>query len=310
MTLRTLATLSLLTALGALAACDDGESTPAPAGPAGPGAFVADYRGGGAFFSLMDGLRDGGSPHKLAQIWYSDNLADYVGKTAFTAPVGTVSIKEFDNDGAPGVDGLAVMIKQPAGYDPANNDWLYEMRTVDGAVMNDASGMAMSGKIGTCSTCHAAAAATDFLAGLRLRGGAELAGPGAFPALAEADPGLFTLMAGPVAGTSPHKTQQTWYSRNIRHLVHQSAFEAPLGTVAVKKFDMDQDGADDGYAVMIKEAAGFDAAHGDWRYEMRNLDGTLQNDAGGMPMSGAIGMCSSCHAAASDTDYLAGLAIR
>lgn len=258
----------------------------------------------------MDGFKDGGSPHGASYIWYSDNLAAAVTKASFTAPVGSVAIKEYDADGVPGADGLAVMIKEAAGYDAANNDWRYEMRDLDGAIMNDPDSMPMSGPIGMCSSCHVAAKATDFLAGVRLTGGADLAGPGAFPAAAEAAPGFFTLMAGPVSGQSPHKVSQIWYSNNIRHLVHQSAFDAPVGTVALKKYDMDEDGNDDGYAVMIKEAPGYDDANNDWRYEMRGLDGAVQDDPDGTPMSGPIGMCASCHNGARATDFLAGLRLR
>ena len=66
-----------------------------------------------------------------------------------------------------------------------------------------------------------------------------------------------------------------------------------------------------GYAVMVKQEAGYFPDGGDWMYEMRMLDGSIMDDEeSGMPMSGPIAMCAGCHAAASATDYLAATTLR
>ena len=132
------------------------------------GEFKADFEKSGEFFSLMSGMKQGKSPHGMVQIWYSNNLKDIIGKPAFKAPVGSMSIKPFNNDGKPGIDGIAVMIKKEAGYDKENGDWLYEMRTPKGEIMKK-MGMPMAGKIKMCIGCHSAASAKDYLAGTEMR---------------------------------------------------------------------------------------------------------------------------------------------
>lgn len=135
-------------------------------------------------------------------------------------------------------------------------------------------------------------------------------GPGAFVADVETSPDFVTLMAGPVQGDSPHGRVQIWYSRNAESLLELTTFTAPVGTVAIKS-SVDADGVVQNYTVMIKEEAGFDAEHGDWRYEMRTPAGEIANDPdSGMPMSGAITMCIDCHQASAGTDFLAGTGLR
>ncbi|MDP8223934.1 MAG: cytochrome P460 family protein [Candidatus Lernaella stagnicola] len=137
----------------------------AVAGEMGPGEFKADYKTSGEFFTMMDGMKMGKSPHGKVQIWYSNDLKDMIGKAKFTAPVGAVSIKPFEM----GVKkGIAVMVKKEAGYDPENGDWYYEMRMPDGKIQ-EAMGKPMAGKIGMCIKCHAVAAAKDYLAGTQMR---------------------------------------------------------------------------------------------------------------------------------------------
>jgi hypothetical protein len=107
---------------------------------------------------------------------------------------------------------------------------------------------------------------------------------------------------------SPHGTQQTWYSTNIEPVIDANSFQAPVGTVSIKRFDMDADGTDDGLAVMIKREPGYDSANGDWYYDMRMLDGTIMAD--NALCRGKIAMCIDCHQGASATDYLAGTKVR
>lgn len=149
--------LGLLIALGA--------TLTAIAGEMGPGEFKADFKTSGQFFTLMKDMVMGKSPHGKVQIWYSNDLKDLVGKDTFTAPVGAVSIKPFEMGEKMG---LAVMVKKQAGYDPDNGDWYYEMRMLDGKLM-EKDGMAMTGKLAGCIKCHAVFSAKDYLGGTQMR---------------------------------------------------------------------------------------------------------------------------------------------
>jgi hypothetical protein len=131
----------------------------------GPGAYQTDFRSSGAFFSSMATMRDGSSPHSKVQIWYSANVRDGLAGTSFAVPEGTVAIKTFDNDGTEGIDGIAVMVKKPAGFDPAHHDWHYEMRDPNGGLMSDPP----PGPIDMCIGCHRECAQKDYLCGTSLR---------------------------------------------------------------------------------------------------------------------------------------------
>ena len=69
---------------------------------------------------------------------------------------------------------------------------------------------------------------------------------------------------------------------------------------------MDGDGKLDGIAVMIKKEAGYDAANGDWYYDMRDTKGAIMPD----PPAGKIAMCIGCHGGYKSTDYLSGTKLR
>jgi hypothetical protein len=146
----------------------------------------------------------------------------------------------------------------------------------------------------------------DATGGSGTGGSALVEGPGEFAIDYETSPDFFTAMSGPKPGGSPHGTQQTWYSTNLEPVIDANAFEAPVGTVSIKRFDMDGDGTDDGLAVMIKREAGYDSANADWYYDMRMLDGTIMAD----PPAGKIAMCIDCHQGYAATDYLAGTKVR
>lgn len=126
-------------------------------------------------------------------------------------------------------------------------------------------------------------------------------GPGEFKADFKTNGQFFTNMKTAVKGTSPHGTQQTWYSTNVQGLLSGTSFTVPEGTVAIKEFDMMSDGTMDGYAVMVKKPVGYDAANNDWYYEMRLLDGTVKSD----PPAGKTQMCIDCHVSAKASDFLA-----
>lgn len=141
---------------------------------------------------------------------------------------------------------------------------------------------------------------------LALSGCGVSIGPGEFRADFKSNDNFWTNMAAPVKGTSPHGTQQTWYSSNVKGMFSGSEFRVPAGTVAIKEFDVKSDGASDGYAVMIKKPAGYDSANNDWYYEMRGLDGTVVSD----PAPGKIEMCINCHKMAAKSDFLAATSLR
>lgn len=66
------------------------------------------------------------------------------------------------------------------------------------------------------------------------------------------------------------------------------------------------DGTKTGIAVMIKKAQGYDAAHGDWYYDMRDMKGNVMPD----PPAGKIDMCIGCHTGYTATDGLAGTKLK
>ncbi|MGE0175026.1 MAG: hypothetical protein AB7T49_19690 [Oligoflexales bacterium] len=266
----------------------------------GPGKFLTEFKNSAEFFTNMKTPYMGTSPHKEVQIWYSANVRDLIKKSSFAVPPGTVSIKEFNNDGKAGHDGVAVMIKKEPGYDSENNDWYYEMRDMYGAVMKDPA----PGKIQMCISCHAAGKSTDYLAGTKLDSSTSGSkGPGSFVADYASSSQFFTQMSGEVDGKSPHGRVQIWYSANVKSLISSSGFKVPEGTVAVKRF---HNAGGSGLAVMVKKAAGYDSSGNDWYYEMRDSYGNVMSD----PAPGKIEMCRSCHAAASAKDYLAGTGIK
>jgi cytochrome c553 len=272
-------------------------------GEPGPGKFIPDFARTTEFFTEMPVAMLGRSPHGRVRVWYSANVKDMLANATLQAPVGTVAIKEFDNDGQPGVDGIAVMIKKPAGYDPARHDWYFEMRDEWGVL----EATPAAGKIAACSACHAAAQATDYLSATKLgregQGGGD--GPGKFVANYYESAQFFTEMAAMGPDEGPHGSTRIWYSANLRQLARSDDFVAPNGSVAIARWSHGPGTTDMGVVVMIKEA-GFDPAHGDWRYETRDRYGNLKWD----PRPGAVPECVACHAPKTRTDRLQGTKLR
>ncbi len=130
---------------------------------AGPGAFASDFTSSPDFFTRMSRLEKGraDSPHNIVRIYYSTNIEPVVDERAFTVPVGTVAIKQQDRDADGKIDNVLGMIKQPAGFDSENGDWLYEQRAPGGTLQD-------SGKTPFCIGCHKGFATTDYLAGTML----------------------------------------------------------------------------------------------------------------------------------------------
>lgn len=129
-------------------------------------------------------------------------------------------------------------------------------------------------------------------------------GPGAFAADYATSPRFFTQMKARRKGlaSSPHDLVRIYYSKNIEPLVGLASFVAPDGTVAIKEQDMNGDGTVDALKVMIKKP-GTDPQNGDWFYEDRAPDGTLN-------ASGKIDFCVGCHVDFPATSELAGVSLR
>jgi hypothetical protein len=136
-------------------------------------------------------------------------------------------------------------------------------------------------------------------------GQAPADGPGAFSADFATSAGFFTQMKGRRKGlpSSPHNLVQIWYSLNMKPLVTTSHFTAPKGSVAIKVQDRSGGGVPENIMVMIKQAAGFEPTNGDWSYEQRAADGTLQD-------AGKIAFCIGCHTGFPATDDLPGVVLR
>ncbi len=290
----------------------------------GPGKFIPDFEYSSEFFTLNDKFKMGNSPHKNVRIWYSKNLKDGVNQNNFdSVPVGSVAIKEFDNDGTPGLDGFAVMIKEERGYDSANGDWSYELRDKWGDIQNN-----QRGRVKLCSDCHAKFKSTDYLGGTKFSGASGggtggltdpqnsgEAGPGAFDSKYATSSMFFTNMTSTVAGDSdsPHRDIQIWYSKNIQSLVGSgdSFNSVPVGTVAVKRYVRTRNNKTGscfpapGLAVMVKQSAS--GTNNGWKFEIRNSLGVEVPNCGN-----ELQACASCHVQATrnfldrKTDYLMG----
>lgn len=119
--------------------------------------FSPNKRAEKYFTTYLNGPVQGESPHGKVQIYYPLTIEDMVGSKDITVPVGTVAVKVFDNDGNEGPDGLAIMIKQKAGYDPDGNDWYYELKNNTGATIDGKKGI-----VAACKGCHGADGGKDF----------------------------------------------------------------------------------------------------------------------------------------------------
>lgn len=80
----------------------------------------------------------------------------------------------------------------------------------------------------------------------------------------------------------------------------------PVGTVIVKH-SSNPDQSVNEFTAMAKRGNDFAPSGGDWEWFMLDSDGTIAEDEDGNPMRGADlmgGMCVSCHAQASNKDYV------
>jgi hypothetical protein len=277
---------------------DDTNTPTTTSGTKGPGGFKANFsQAGSDFFTEFKEPVAGKSPHGKVRIWYSNNIKAVIESAKFTVPEGTVAIKEFDNDGTPGVDGVAVMVKKAKGYDPANNDWYYEIRDQWGVVQKTPA----AGKTDMCISCHAAANATDFLAGTKLARDSKPTNPapGKFQFDYFDSKNFLTNMTSLKKGSGGHGEVQIFYSASLKDKVSLGSFEADEGSVAIARYS---NAGKLGLVVMTKMPAGYDNANKNWRYEVRDRYGNLLWD----PRPGPLDDCMACHRKAAKTDYLGG----
>lgn len=111
------------------------------------------------FFTKMEEMIMGNSPHGKVKIWYSKNLQSLIDQPNFVAPKGSVAIKKFENDET---SGYAIMIKRSSTYDPSHNNWEYQMRDMYGNLFTKQDS---KGKIPMCISCHSGWSDSDYLAG-------------------------------------------------------------------------------------------------------------------------------------------------
>lgn len=211
-------------------------------------------------------------------------------------PVGTVFVKETHTHTAGGDHafadpmGLLGMVKRPAGFDDAGNDWEYF--NIDPA---DLSVIASGADLGSCKGCHALAAGDE--------GQDRIF---AHPLEFEPDPADFDAYAtwnliGTEQGPDPllgsahdgndEPTVRRIYKKQLAANPSGLGEGYPTGTLLAKEV---QDGDGEVIAItgMAKRGAGFDPDHDDWEYFMWDVE------TGDVAMRGAVAMCIGCHAGA------------
>jgi hypothetical protein len=137
----------------------------------GPGGFDPDFESSPDFLTRMTepmlGLTSL-SPHRMVQIFYSQNLEPILGLSAFgPLPEGSVAIKKQDRDEDGVIDQIMVMVKQAAGTDPDALDWVFEQYDPGDFSLVSSSETDESFR-SFCSGCHAGFVDTDGLRGTSL----------------------------------------------------------------------------------------------------------------------------------------------
>jgi hypothetical protein len=127
-----------------------------PGGEPGPGAFAADFRSSGAFFSFQAqrAPSTGNSPHGFVRMHYSVNARSQLERGSFPLPEGTVAIKEQARSLEGPLEALTVMVKGAQG-------WRYESYSPEGAALPTSAAF--------CGGCHGQFTATDSLGGTAVR---------------------------------------------------------------------------------------------------------------------------------------------
>ena len=92
----------------------------------------------------------------------------------------------------------------------------------------------------------------------------------------------------------PQGRLQIYGNGLARQAFEQMSAQAPAGAVFVNEKTVS--GKIDAVGVMVRRAAGFDAAHGDWEYFFANQWGDYR--------SGKLDDCTACHRQAKSPDFV------
>jgi hypothetical protein len=94
----------------------------------------------------------------FAKIFVNDLAATVIREDKPNFPIGSIIIREkLLNAEAIQPEVLTVMVKRKIGFSPKSGDWEYFVMSGDAAKIKQHE------TIGSCSKCHAQAAATDFV---------------------------------------------------------------------------------------------------------------------------------------------------
>lgn len=234
----------------------------------------------------------GTEPHGSLLTTYVNPVAfDAINRKTGTLPPGSIIVKEsYMPDKSPAA--MTVMLKSP-GFDPANNDWYWQMQMPDGTV-------SAQGRLQDCIGCHRQASANDLLFSGSL---ASLPEPRAAAVWQYIDREKYQqnwkLMPATQAfsaGTQPHGSLVTTYVNPIAlDAITGRRSVLPPGSIVIKENYM-PDRTLAAVTVMYK-SEGYDPDRNDWYWLQRMPDGTVAAE-------GRVRACYSCHSAVAAKDYL------
>jgi hypothetical protein len=132
----------------------------------------------GAFRSSDSFVHATGAPYPSAAVagsmideWVSSpTAADYeaispdAGGPATALPVGSIIVREVIADGGV-VTEMTVLVKGPAGYNPAIGDWWWGVTDGNGSPLSEDGGV-LVGRLTQCYSCHLPRSGEDFLFGV------------------------------------------------------------------------------------------------------------------------------------------------
>ncbi len=130
--------------------------TPTPAPTCSPD-VVPDFSDYASWTKINDKPIPGHETY--VNIYVDDSARDiYLAASGETFPTCARIVKtHLAGADSESVTAVTVMVKMPAGYDPAHNDWWWGMFDKDGVKAE------MSGKVDVCIACHQPAANADYV---------------------------------------------------------------------------------------------------------------------------------------------------
>lgn len=276
----------------------DGAQEPAAALPGANAADIWSYLSRQNFrqnFSLLDSktqLYQGIAPHsQLLTIFLNPIARNAINSKAGVMPAGSIIVKDAHGPDRALANSL-VMYKIP-GFDPANNDWYYTTRTVDGRI-------GAAGSVAGCFGCHSRAKENDFMF---LASVLPNPAPNAAAIRDFIQKQNYRLTWRLWPGTSEFQTSAAPHGATVSIWVNEIAFDAlnsrtgkmPAGAFVIKENYM-PDRTLAALTVMYK-SPGFDPANNDWYWLQQLPNGTAAAE-------GKIQGCITCHSAVAGNDYL------